>query len=102
MDTATHPTVGTVVRYHGSITGEHWATFYISAIEPDGRYELTDRDYPMVTTLRHVRRQSFTPTGEVITVCVCGHDAHRATRTGGHCDASTCPCPLTHDNGETT
>lgn len=90
--------VGSVVRYHGSITSEHWSTFYISAID-GARYELTDRDYPTVTVLRHVRRQSFTPTGELVDLCACGHDAHNATRYGT-CGAHPCECPLTHDDKE--
>lgn len=98
MTTTLTAQVGSVVRYHGSITSEHWATFYISAIA-GARYELTDRDYPTVTVLRHVRRESFTPTGEHIDVCACGHDAHRMSRLGT-CDAHPCECPLTHDDKE--
>ena len=71
--------VGSVVRYHGSITSEHWATFYISA-QDGARYELTDRDYPTVTVLRHVRRESFTPTGETVDLCACGHETGRTIR----------------------
>lgn len=97
--TTTTVQVGTVVRYHGSIASEHWSTFYVSAVEPSGRFELTDRDYPAVSVLRHVRRASFTPTGEHIDVCVCGHDAHNATQYGT-CGAHPCECPLAHDNEE--
>lgn len=101
MTTSTGIRIGDIVTYHGSITSEHWSTFYISAVEPSGRYELTDRDYPAVSVLRHVRRASFTPTGEHIDVCVCGHDAHNATHYGT-CGAHPCECPLAHDDKGST
>lgn len=97
--TTTTVQIGTVVSYHGSITHEHWATFYISAVEPSGRFELTDRDYPTVTVMRHVRRTSFTPTGEHVDVCACGHDAHSAGPSST-CGAHPCECPLNHDDKE--
>lgn len=72
MTTTAILTTGTVVRYHGSITSEHWATWIVSDIAEDGRYTLTDRDYPH-STLKQVRRASITPTGETVDLCACGH-----------------------------
>jgi hypothetical protein len=101
MTNSTGIRIGDIVKYHGSITSEHWSRFYVSAVEANGRYQLTDRDYPAVTVLRDVRRASFTPTGGHIDLCACGHDAHNATRVGT-CGAHPCECPLTHDNEEPT
>jgi hypothetical protein len=94
------PEVGDVVTYHGSITAEHFSTFYVREVIADGWYVITDLDYPAVTTLRPVRRASITPTGERIEVCECGHDMHRATRIGT-CAAHPCECPLAHDDTNT-
>lgn len=100
MTTSTGIQIGDIVTYHGSITHEHGTVCYVREVEPSGRYTLVDRDYPAVTVLRHVRRVSFTATGGHIDVCVCGHDAHNATRIGT-CAAHPCECPLAHDNEET-
>lgn len=67
--------VGSVVDYHGSITSEHWSTFYVSEIGADRRLTLIDRWYPTVTVLRRVGRANVTPTGEVLDLCACGHEA---------------------------
>lgn len=86
-------TVGAMVTYHGSITTEHWAPFYIAAVAADGRLTLIDRDYPNVTTLRQVRPNSVTPTGETIQMCACGHEAGAARHNwSGHCELRSCTC----------
>jgi hypothetical protein len=72
---------GTVVRYHGSIEHEHWAPWIITSIAEDGRYTLTDRDYPQ-SVLRQVRRASITPTEETVDMCACGHPADRILSYG--------------------
>lgn len=77
-------TVGAMVRYHGTIASEHWAPFYISAIDDRGRLTLIDRDYPNVTTLRGVRPGSVTPTGEMLDLCGCGHEAAFYLRSDAH------------------
>lgn len=86
-------TVGAVVRYHGSITSEHWSTFYIAAVDDRGRLTLIDRDYPNVTTLRQVRPNSVTPTGETVDMCDCGHEAGAPRGNwSGHCELRGCDC----------
>jgi hypothetical protein len=66
-------TLGTPVKYHGSIKAEHWATWIVTAIADDGRYTVTDRDYPQ-SVLKQVRRTSITPTGDpALPMCACGH-----------------------------
>ncbi len=65
-------TPGTVVRYHGSITTEHWATWIVVVAMTDGRYVLMDREFP-TQIMRQVRRASITPTGETLDMCSCGH-----------------------------
>jgi hypothetical protein len=98
MTTTITAQVGSVVRYHGSIASEHWATFYISAID-GARYELIDRDYPTVTVLRHVRRESFTPTGEHVDLCACGHEVTRTIRGSDRCEFCGSEC-ATHVSKE--
>lgn len=88
--------VGSVVRYHGSITSEHYATFYIAAIDGP-RLRLVDRDYPAVGILSNVRPGHVTPTGETVHLCGCGHEvAHCLDMPGMHrpnvCGATPCPC----------
>lgn len=92
-------TIGAMVRYHGSITSEHWAPFYISAIDETGRLTLIDRDYPQVTTLRGVRPGSVTPTGEILNLCECGHEvAFNGSTYSSNC--GVCGLTCTHDHGK--
>lgn len=67
--------VGALVTYHGRNLGERWSTFYVTAVDDDGLYEIVDRDYPSVSTLRRVSRQHITPTGVTVPLCDCGHEA---------------------------
>jgi hypothetical protein len=66
--------LGAVVTYHGRIRSEHHNVFYVAAIEDTG-FTIIDREYPSVTTLANVARGSLRPTGEVVVLCHCGHEA---------------------------
>lgn len=93
METTEALTVGTIVKYHGSITSEHWSTFYVADTDEQGRYTIIDRDYPQVTTLRQVRRASITPTGETTELCACGHEvAYTLRDEPGVCGACGWTC----------
>lgn len=83
-------TVGAVVRYHGSITTEHYATFYIQAVEGP-RLRIADVDYPTSGVLSNVHPGHVTPTGETLNLCVCLHDVGRVT-VYGYCAAVGCDC----------
>lgn len=96
MTATTQLAVGAVVRYHGSITSEHYATFYIQAIDGP-RLRLVDREYPAAGILRNVHPGHVTPTGETVDLCACGHEvAHCLDMPGMYrpttCGATPCPC----------
>lgn len=84
---------GALVTYHGRRLGERYTTFYVADVDEDGRYEITDRDYPTVTTM-WVYRQHISPTGATITLCGCGHEASWSGRSTNHgwCEVQPCDC----------
>lgn len=90
--------VGAVVSYHGSIASEHYAAFYIAAIEGN-RLRLVDRDYPAVGVLSNVHPGHVTPTGEMLGLCACGHEVSLYLYSEAHlidepavCGATPCSC----------
>jgi hypothetical protein len=71
--TTTQLTVGAIVKYHGSIASEHYATFYIQSIDGP-KLRIVDREYPAVGILTNVHPGHVTPTGELLDLCACGHE----------------------------
>ena len=82
--------LGAIVRYHGSHASEHYATFYIQAIDGN-RLTIADVDYPTSGVLRNVHPGHVTPTGAMLTLCECLHDVERIVPTGC-CGAVGCGC----------
>lgn len=84
---------GALVRYRGRVPGEQHSTFYIAAID-GGLLTLIDRDYPSVNTLPRVHPRVVTPTGVVVALCGCGHEAGWSGRSTNHgwCEVRPCDC----------
>lgn len=85
---------GTVVTYRGSKEDEHcfeWIVLGRGAPRGEG-YVLFCRDYSWAT-LSQVRRASFYPTGEQLTLCAhCSHPHEHYYRDPSRCACTTCWC----------
>lgn len=83
-------TRGALVRYHGYLTSERDATFYVSQTSGE-RLDLVDRAHPEWAPLYGIARSSVTATGETVTLCLCGHEL-AVSRTGQPAMCRGCQC----------